>query len=275
MDMQIAVAAQGFGSDFQGLVCAQLQRLLQPGQSIVERAIERWDDLDLVRARLLGLLEGDARPKALIGICIRPDPATIARFRAAGVPVVLIDERAEGASTVASDNLTGGYLAGRHLAGKGRKSIAIVSGPVRDYNAMQRMRGVAKALSESGLPLPADSIVEAPTYSYRDGMAALGRVLDGGRKVDGIVCTAGDVCATGLLAAARERRVEVPGQLAVVGYDDAPLAGTTEPPLTTVGQSLEQIAGQALRLAAEETAAILVQPRTVLLEPRLVVRASA
>ena len=275
MDMRIAVAAQGFGSDFQGLVCAQLRSLLAPGQLLVECAIPRWKEQDFVRTRLLGLLEGDARPTALIGICLRPDRETVAGFRAAGVPVVLIDERAEGASTVASDSLTGGYLAGRYLAGKGRKAIAIVSGPVRDYNAMQRMRGVAKALSESGLPLPAESVVEAPEYSYRDGVNAMARVLGGPGKVDAIICTAGDVCAAGLLAGARERRVKVPEELAVVGYDDAPLAATTDPPLTTVGQSLEQVAGQALRLVTQDTTAILLKPTIVLLEPKLVVRASA
>lgn len=275
MDVRIAVAAQGFGAEFQGLVSAELRKLLQPGQSIAECAIVRWNDVDTVRARLLGLLAGDARPTALIGICIRPDSDTLAGFRAAGVPVVLIDERADGASTVASDNLTGGYLAGRYLAGKGRRAIAIVSGPVRDYNAMQRMRGVAKALSESGLPLPAESLVEAPEYSYRNGVQTMARLLDGPRKLDAIICTAGDVCATGLLAAARGRQVKVPEEIAVVGYDDAPLASTTDPPLTTVGQSLERIAGEAFRLATEETAAILAKPRTVLLEPKLVVRASA
>ncbi len=64
--------------------------------------------------RLIGLLQGGARPTALIGICIRPDSDTLAGYRAAGAPVVLVAERAEGASTVASDGLTGGDLAGRY-----------------------------------------------------------------------------------------------------------------------------------------------------------------
>jgi LacI family transcriptional regulator len=273
MDARIAVAAQGFGTAFQGLVYDEFRKLLPPGQAVSECAVPQWDDPALVRGRLLGLL--DEKPLALVAICLRPDPATVAGFRAASVPIILIDERAEGASTVAYDGLTGGYLAGRHLVGKGRKAIAIVSGPIRDYNAMQRMRGVAKALSESGLPLPADAVLEAPAYSYHNGLSAMARLLDGPRKIDGIVCTAGDTCATGLLSTARQRRVKVPEEIAVVGYDDAPFAATTDPPLTTVGQSLEAIARAALRLALAETAAILVKPQTVLLEPRLVTRASA
>ena len=274
MDVRIAVAAQGFGAEFQGQVCAELRKILRPGQSLVECAIARWNDLDLVRARLLGLLEPGSRPLALIAICLRPDAATVAGYRAAGVPIVLVDERAEGASTVASDSLAGGHLAAQHLVRKGRKSIAIVSGPVRDYNAMQRMRGVAKALSEGGLPLPPEAIVEAPAYSYQDGVSAMARLLGGERKIDAVISTAGDTCAIGLLATLRERRVKVPEEIAVVGYDDSPVARSADPPLTSVGQSLELIARHALRLAAEETARILVTPETVLLEPKLVVRSS-
>jgi LacI family transcriptional regulator len=275
LDVRIALAAQDFGADFQGLVAEHLRGLVRPGQTIVECALARWTDLEFVRARLLGLLEADPRPTALIGICLRPDSATIAGFRRAGVPVVLIDERAEGASTVASDNPAGGYLAAQHLVRSGRKSIALVSGPVRDYNAMQRMRGVARALSQSGLPLPAENLIEAPGYSYQDGVSAMARLLDAPRKVDAVICTAGDTCAIGMLAKARERHVKIPEEIAILGYDDAPVASTSAPPLSSVSQSLETIAREALRLAVEETAGILAKPRTVLLEPRLVLRATA
>ena len=273
MDTCIAVAAEGFGTTFQGLVYDQLRRLLPPRHALLECAIPNWQDSALARGRLLGLL--DERPLALIAICLRPDFATVAGFRDRGIPIVLVDERAEGASTVASDNLKGGYLAGQHLVRKGRRSLAVVTGPVRDYNAMQRMRGVANALSEGGLPLPADGVIEAPAYSYHDGLNAMARLLAGPRKVDGVVCAAGDTCATGLLVAARHRGVKVPDDLAVIGWDDAPLAATTDPPLTTMSQSLETIARETLRLAVAETTASLLRPQAVLLEPRLVIRASA
>src|SRR5512142_1100005 len=172
METRIAVAAQGFGATFQGRIFEELRRAVKPGQSVAECEIVRWDDGEHVRACLLGLLQGEPRPAALIGICMRPDAATLAAFAAASVPVVLVDERAEGASTVASDSVTGGYLAGQHLVRAGRRAIALVSGPIRDYNAMQRLRGVAKALSESGVPLPTENVLEAQAYSYEDGAAA-------------------------------------------------------------------------------------------------------
>jgi DNA-binding LacI/PurR family transcriptional regulator len=273
--MRIAVAAQGFDADFQRLVHEELGRALGPGQSLLDCPIPRWDDPEFARSRLIGLLRAAPRPVALVGICIRPDAVALAGFRAAGVPVVLIDERAEGASTVAADNLAGGFLAGQHLVRAGRRSVAVVSGPIRDYNAMQRLRGVSRALSEGSVPLPSELLIEAPHYSHEDGVAAMGRLLDGPHRIDAIACTAGDGCAAGLVARARERQVRVPEDVAIVGYDDAPLAATTDPPLTTVSQSIAALAREALRLVTLETAAILAKPRTVLLEPRLVLRRSA
>jgi DNA-binding LacI/PurR family transcriptional regulator len=271
--MRLAVTAQSLDSDFQGRVHAELRRALPAGWTLVDVAIERWGDPERVRARL-GELLGDAPPAALVGICVWLDSATMARFRDAGVPVVLVDERTDGASTVACDNVAGGVVAAQHLLRSGRRAIAVVSGPVRDYNAMQRLRGVSRALSEAGVPLPQELLLQAEHYSHEDGERALARLLDGPARFDAVVCTAGDACAAGLLAAARARGLRVPDDVAIVGYDDAPLAATTDPPLTTVSQSVEVIAREVVRLATQEAAAIREKPRVVLLEPRLVLRGS-
>ena len=277
VSVQIAVASVTLGSGFPGLVYSQIKKNLRAGESLVECATI-MSDVEFARPRMLALLETVPRPVALIGICIRPDPVTLAAYRAAGVPVVLVDEEAEGVSTVASDNFAGGYLAGKHLAAAGRKRIAVVSGETGvtgGYNAAQRVKGMAKALGEHGLSLAPEDRVEVVQYSRREGAAAMSRFLDAKRWPDAIFCAAGDTCATGLLAAARERRVKVPEEVAVVGYDDSPLAGISDPPLTTVRQPLDRIAREAHRLATEEAATILAKPKAVLFEPTLVVRASA
>jgi LacI family transcriptional regulator len=277
MDARIAVASVSLGSGFPGLMFASVRKQLRPGQTIVECATVRPAETEFARTRLLGLLEGTPRPIAFIGICIRPDDETLAAYRAARMPVVLIDEEAPEASTVASDNLAGGYLAGQHLVAKGRRSIAVVSGRARvegGYNAAQRVKGLEKALDEAGLSLARECLVEVVDYSRKDGVAAMEALLTSGRRIDAVFCAAGDACATGVLAAARERRVRIPEDVAVVGYDDNPLAGIADPPLTTVRQPIELIAREAHRLATEETAAIFARPKRVLFEPRLVTRSS-
>jgi DNA-binding LacI/PurR family transcriptional regulator len=112
-------------------------------------------------------------------------------------------------------------------------------------------------------------------YTRKDGVAAMTRLLDARRSLDAVFCAAGDACATGMLAVARERGIKVPEQIAVMGYDDSPLASISDPPLTTVRQPLDQIAREAHRLATEAPAELLARPRTILLEPTLVKRASA
>jgi DNA-binding LacI/PurR family transcriptional regulator len=112
-------------------------------------------------------------------------------------------------------------------------------------------------------------------YSRKEGEAALPELLRKSRKPDAIFCAAGDFCASGLLAAARDRRLKIPGDLAVLGYDDNPLAAISHPPLTTIRQPMDQIAAEAWRLATEDRGRILVKPARSLFPPEVVKRESA
>jgi LacI family transcriptional regulator len=274
----IAVASVNLATGFGGIMYAQLKKLRQPGQTIVEATTVKLEDSELARTRLLGLLAATPRPTALIGICIRPGPVVLAAFRAAGVPVVLIDEEADGASTVATDNFTGGYLAGQHLARTGRRSIAVVAGPLQlgaTFVSRQRVRGAEKGLAELGLSLDAANVVEVIDYTRKDGARVMGRFLDEGRELDAVFCAAGDACAAGMLLTARERGVKVPEDLALLGYDDNPLASISDPPLTTIRQPVELMASEALRLATGDAAGLLARPQRVLVAPTLVLRRSA
>lgn len=277
-DKRIAVAAWNLGSGFCGILFSKVKKRVQPGQSIVECATVMQKDHEYAMGRLLGLLEGDQRPTALIGLCLGLAPRTLEAYRAARVPVILIDEESEGCTTVASDNVAGGYMAVKHLVGLRRKSIAVVLGnPNADggYSSRKRMEGVKKALAERGLPLLPENMVEVPTYSTRDGQVAMGQLLDNGKKVDAVFCAAGDGCAVGLLSTARERRVKIPEQVAVMSYDDLPLGAISDPPLSTVRQPLDEIVAEAWRLATEEAAELQVKPKQVFFKPQLVLRSSA
>ncbi|HYD39702.1 MAG TPA: substrate-binding domain-containing protein [Anaeromyxobacter sp.] len=278
MDVRIAVASPNLGAGFAALLYSLVRKQLRPGQAIAECAIPVKADPAFVRGRLLQLLAGDPKPVALVGICLRPDPETLADYRAVGAPTILVDEELEGASTVAFDSFAGGYLAGEHLARTGRRSIAVVSGRMNvngGYNALHRMNGFAKAMAEHRLPFSMDEVIQVREYSRRDGVNAMDQLLRDGRTVDAVFSAAGDATATGVVAAARDHRIDVPGQLAVLGYDDSPMASISSPPLTTIRQCPETLAREALRLATEEREAILARPARVLLQPTLVVRESA
>lgn len=277
MPVRIAVAAPNFDAGtFPGSLYARLQRQLRPQQSLVECATKSTAEADIARARLGRLLDGDPKPIALIGIAVRPDPRSLTAFRAARTPVVLIDEEADGATTVACDNVLGGYLAGAHLAAQGRRRIAIVVGKLNaggDMNSPLRLDGFEKALSEHGLS-PVE-VIYSIDYSRKDGANALTRLLGARRGVDAVFSAAGDVCATGMLEVARARGVRVPEDVAIVGYDDLEVAAWSDPPLTTVRQHGDALADEAYRLVTQDAADIAERPRRVILEPELVLRQSA
>lgn len=277
-DVRVALVAVGFSWNFQRTMQAQLQKLVEPPQSLVEVALVRRHEKEFERDRLLRLLDGEDRPTAVITLAFRPDLPTVTAFRAAGIPFVVVDEQVDGASTVACDSYKAGYLAGEHLLGMGRRTPALVCGdssPGGDYNAVHRRRGFEKALLEAGASLREGHVHEVLEYSRKDGLAALEKFLGTEPRPDAVFSAAGDAPASGLLAGARERRIKVPEELAVISIDDMPLASITDPPLTTFRQPVEEIAREAWRLATRETAAILDRPKTVLLDPTLIVRSSA
>ncbi len=277
MATRIAVAAIELYSAFTASVFLQLKKQLRPGESIVHTTTDEQHDSDHATQRILALLGGDPRPVALVLVALRPAPQVIAACRSAGLPVVIIDEEAPDASTVATDNLACGHLAAQHLLATGRRSLAIVTGAVSqrsDYSAVLRLRGFRDAVGAAGLALAADSVIEAPDYSHKDGVNAMNALLDGSRRVDGVFCAAGDATASGMLGAARAQGVKVPGDVAVLSCDDLPMAALADPPLSSIQQPIEAMAREAYRLAADARAEILARPQRVLLPPTLVRRRS-
>jgi DNA-binding LacI/PurR family transcriptional regulator len=233
------------------------------------------DEAEVQKERLNRTLEQE-QPYALIAISVRPDPDIIAAYAAANVPIILIDEDAPGVSTISTDNFMGGRLAGEHLISKNRKKIAIVSGRTRvkgGFNAEQRLKGFRHALEAAKLPLPPGYLVEVANYSREDGIEAMPKLLALG--VDAIFCAAGDNCATGLLAVARERGVGIPEGVAVVGFDDLLIAQLSSPTLTTIKQPLEKMAEAAHRMAVVEGTTLLRKPQRIVFESQLIIRQSA
>jgi DNA-binding LacI/PurR family transcriptional regulator len=273
-EIKIAVAAANFSHAFPAQMISCLQGSVKPGQSIIQCSTAGMADSE--KDRLEKILEKNS-PAALIGICIKPDAATVEKYLKAGAPVILIDEEMEGASTVTTDNFAGGYIAGEYLAGSGRKKIAVVSGRMRiegGFNAIQRVSGFVKALADNGLTMPEGGAKEVVSYSYNDGVEAMAGFINEKREIDGIFCAAGDMCALGMLKTARERSVSVPADIAIIGYDDIDVAKTSRPALTTIKQPIEKMAAAAyeLALAGRNSAG---RPQKVVFTPELVKRASA
>jgi LacI family transcriptional regulator len=171
------------------------------------------------------------------------------------------------------DDAQGGALAARHLAGLGRRRFAHISGPA-DWEAVRlRREGMRAALDEHGLACPPERILHGP-WSESWGYEAAIRLLEDRSGIDALFCGS-DRLARGAVDALRERGIRIPGDVAVVGFDNWEIfAAATRPPLSTVDLELEALG----RLAGQQLLAMIAGvpgERGTARQPcRLVVRAS-
>ena len=174
-------------------------------------------------------------------------------------------------ATVGTDNVAAGRLAGEHLLDLGRRRIAFLGHADEHYPEFaDRYRGLTEAMSAVGLT--ADPALQVPALSSEgDGRAAIRALLDRGAEFDAAFA-ASDLIAIGAMRALAEAGRTVPGDVAVVGFDDIPAASLTSPPLTTVQQDLIAAGELLVETLAEQIEDRAQDNRS--LPPRLIVRAS-
>jgi LacI family transcriptional regulator len=196
----------------------------------------------------------------------------LAGYLPAGVPVVLIGNRADfPCDTVRVDNVGGARKAVEHLIRLGHQRIALLSGPLTNQEARERREGYRQALQEAGLALLPTLELEGD-FTEASGYA-LGKKLLARRPT--AVFVSNDAMAIGLLRWLHEVGVRVPDQLALVAFDDIPMARYTRPALTTVHSPIYELGVQAvdqLLEALKEGTQHL--PQEVVLPVHLVVRES-
>jgi LacI family transcriptional regulator len=233
------------------------------------------DDEDRERHYLSLLQEQRA-----FGILITPvghDAPAIDAVRRSGVPIVLVDRGSTRREcSVSVNDQVGGELAVSHLISQGHKRICFVGGPLSINQVSERLAGARAALHAARLPPSALTVIETPRLDVASGRATGEqiRTMPARRRPTAVFC-ANDLLALGLLQDMTRRRVAVPGELAIVGYDDIEFAGAAAVPLTSIRQPRAQLGRAAMELLFEEaTEPAGHQHRQVVFEPELVVRES-
>lgn len=147
---------------------------------------------------------------------------------------------------VGIDNFAGAYDIGEHLVALGHTRLAIIKGPDNFVASGLRYEGFATAVREHGLNLP-EANVKLGHFDGESGYECARELL---RLPDcpTAIFASNDEMAAGVLAAAREARIEVPDQLSVAGFDDAPIARAVWPRLTTIRQPLRLMGESAVKL---------------------------
>jgi DNA-binding LacI/PurR family transcriptional regulator len=140
----------------------------------------------------------------------------------------------------------------QHLAALGHRDIAFISGPLHMRSAVARRDAFLKSMSELGLTVPREHIIEG-THTMEGGINATEHLLLSGEMPTAIVCS-NDMTAIGVLHGLHRTTHKVPDDISVIGFDDIHLAQFVLPPLTTVQMSCKRIAAaaiQALRFGIE------------------------
>lgn len=196
------------------------------------------------------------------------------RIRAHGLPVVVGGRANEGVVSgfVDVDNVQGAGLAVAHLVERGRSRIATIAGPADMVAGSSRFQGYAAALAAAGREVD-ERLVERGDFGQESGAAAMRALLDREPAVDAVFC-ANDLMALGALQTLRDAGRRVPEDVAVVGFEDAPVALSAHPPLTTVHQSPEQMGREMVALLLETMADPEVDRPGRMLPTHLVVRDS-
>jgi len=193
-----------------------------------------------------------------------------------GVPVVAVDRRPVGhlVDSVLVDNRLGARQATAHLIENGARRVACITGPKRLSTANERLAGYKDALAAAGRRFD-ESLVLREDFRQAGGYDAV-RALTSGRPRahPDALFVANNQMTVGALQALQQQDLDVPGDVKVVGFDDAPWATLTRPQLTVVAQPTYDIGRTAAELLATARAA-KGGPREVVLVPKLVVRESS
>ncbi|HEX4812581.1 MAG TPA: LacI family DNA-binding transcriptional regulator [Nonomuraea sp.] len=226
-------------------------------------------------ARLLEMLE-EQRP---LGVLITPvndrgQQERVQRLSSRGIPVVVFDNssRFSHGCSVSVDDVLGGRLAGLHLRERGHRHIAFAGGPFTVRQVEDRRDGLAAVLG----PDDRLTVIPLPDLNVATGRTAGRRIADlpAADRPTAVFC-GNDLVALGVLQELTQRGLRVPGDVAVLGYDDIDFAAAAAVPLSSVRQPREQIGhSAALMLLEEADQGSAHQHRHVIFQPELVERTS-
>ncbi|PZU38226.1 MAG: LacI family transcriptional regulator [Microbacterium sp.] len=190
---------------------------------------------------------------------------------AAAVPLVFGGRPAQWSDThhfVDVDNVAGARLATQHLIERGRTRIATITGPLSMPAGVDRLAGWSAALAEAGL---AEGPAEDGGFKPELAEDAMRRILASGREFDALF-VASDMMARAAIRVLTAAGIRVPQDVAIVGYDDSPVATDREPQLTTIRQPLEQMGETMASLLIQVLAGTAPAERALIMPTELVVR---
>jgi LacI family transcriptional regulator len=209
----------------------------------------------------------------ILASTVLKDP-TVRWLRHQPTPYVLVNRFSDEALDpfVGSDDMTGARLATQHLISLGHVRIGHLAGQTTVSTGVQRRRGYQAALAEAGLPSDPELLLDSG-FTEDGGARATERLVALKNRPTAIFAVT-DMAAVGAYTTARRLGLRIPEDLAIVGYNDIPLASRLIPGLTTVHVPIHELGSAAARMLLDQIGTRELPPRRVVFAPQLVVRGS-
>jgi DNA-binding LacI/PurR family transcriptional regulator len=248
-----------------GLIQATQRHNMRLLLDLVEEASSESTYLDLIQSK---------RIDGLVISGPRSDNTALRSLVQEGFPLVLMGQLPDpDFHYVDVDNHAAAQTAVEHLVGLGHTRIACITNARHSYTAaIQRLQGYRDVLEAHSIPCH-DKLVRYGDFTLESGYGEMCSLLDE-PEVPSAVFVASDVVAFGAMSAIRERGLRIPDDIAVVGFDDVPLARYASPPLTTAHLPAPEMGRQAGEMLIQLIQGGRPATRHLLLDTYLVVRES-
>jgi LacI family transcriptional regulator len=204
------------------------------------------------------------------------DAEDLACFSVLSRPIVFIDTYSPMLThdCVDMDNIDGVFKAVKYLYANGHRNIGMVKSNQETRNFKMREAAFREAMDFFSLPLPDRNIVSIDP-GFEQSVIDMGKYLDKTASKPTAFFCLNDAIAYGCMRALRDHAINIPGDISIVGFDDLPPSGLTEPPLTTIQVSTRQIGKTALEKLAERISGSTEDhPANIFISGKLVSRGS-
>jgi len=233
-----------------------------------------YDENEQKQQFYLDVLQSESVDGIIIPPLNEDDPA-IRQLVRSGLPVVCVDRSVTNCDIdrVGVDNRRGAFDAVQHLIERGHRRIGIITGPRNSSTGRGRLQGYRDAHELAGIPIE-EELICIGEFKEQCGREQTARLLDM-RKPPTALFTCSSLTTIGALTIIAERKVRIPEQLALVGFDDMQLADVYTPPLSMVSQPAYDVGRCAAELLFKRIQHTKIPPTNIVLSPRLIVRKSS
>ncbi len=265
----IAVLVAYLDNQFYPIVIEQLSRSLQAkGYQVLLFMTDPGNQDQMVHKMLQFQVEGIVMASATMSSMLARECAET------GIPVVLFNRTVPSlpASSVTSNNISGGRQVARLLAAAGHERIAFVAGAEDSSTNRDRETGFKRGLKQNGLLIWKRSV---GGYSFEGAAEAVRMLFEGDEHPDAIFVANDHMAFSAIDVIRIERGLRIPEDISIVGYDDVPEAGWGGYQLTTVSQPSQLMIDATVRILIDQIESQKVSKQKAVLPSQLVVRKSA